>query len=61
MLLLFSLNMHLFAALCILDAAKTNMFEVSNRSTKTRCEICSKLTIKTPERRLLTSVMYTSE
>ena len=24
------------------------MFKVSNRSTRTRCEICSKLTIKTP-------------
>ena len=27
------------------------LFKVNNRSTKTRCEICSKLTIKTPERR----------
>ena len=27
------------------------MFEVNNRNTRTRCEICSKLTIKTPERR----------
>ena len=27
------------------------MFKVNNRNTKTRCEICSKLTIKTPERR----------
>ena len=25
-------------------------FKVNNRSTRTRCEICSKLTIKTPER-----------
>ena len=24
------------------------MFKVNNRSTRTRCEICSKLTIKTP-------------
>ena len=24
--------------------------KVSNRNTRTRCEICSKLTIKTPER-----------
>ena len=24
--------------------------QVKNRNTKTRCEICSKLTIKTPER-----------
>ena len=27
------------------------MFKVNNRSSRTRCEICSKLTIKTPERR----------
>ena len=27
------------------------MFKVNNRKTITRCEICSKLTIKTPERR----------
>ena len=26
------------------------MFKVSNRNTRARCEICSKLTIKTPER-----------
>ena len=25
------------------------MFKVNNRKTRTRCEICSKLTIKTPE------------
>ena len=28
------------------------MFKVNNRNTRTRCEICSKLTIKTAERRL---------
>ena len=27
------------------------MFKVNNRNTRTRREICSKLTIKTPERR----------
>ena len=27
------------------------MFKVNNRNTKTRCEICSELTIKTAERR----------
>ena len=27
------------------------MFKVNNRNTRTRCQICSKLTIKTPERR----------
>ena len=26
------------------------MFKVNNRNTRTRCEICSKLSIKTPER-----------
>ena len=26
------------------------MFKVNNRNTRTRCEICSKLTIKTTER-----------
>ena len=29
------------------------MFKVTNRNSKTRCEICSKLTIKTPQRRQL--------
>ena len=29
--------------------AGNNMFKVNDRNTKTRCEICSKLTIKTPE------------
>ena len=27
------------------------MFKVNNRNTRTRCTICSKLTIKTPKRR----------
>ena len=27
------------------------MFKVNNRNTRTRCEVCSKLTIKIPERR----------
>ena len=27
-----------------------HMVKVNNRNTRTRCEICSKLTIKTPER-----------
>ena len=29
------------------------MFKVNNRNTGTRCEICSKLATKTPERRQL--------
>ena len=28
-----------------------NMFKVNNKNTRTSCEICSKLTMKTPERR----------
>ena len=27
------------------------LLKVNNRNTRTRCETCSKLTIKTPERR----------
>ena len=29
------------------------LFKVNNKNTRKRCEICSKLTIKTPERRQL--------
>ena len=32
--------------------ANIYLFKVNNRNTRKRCEICSKLTIKTPERRL---------
>ena len=31
--------------------ARNYMFKVNNRNTRTMCEICSKLTKKTPERR----------
>ena len=31
--------------------ANIYQFKVNNSNTKTRCEICSKLTIETPERR----------
>ena len=34
-----------------ISPAGNYMFKVNNRNTRTRCEICSKLTIKTPERR----------
>ena len=37
--------------LCIPFPAGTYMFKVNNRNTRTRCEICSELTINTPERR----------
>ena len=33
------------------DQAGNYMFKVNNRNIRARCEICSKLTIKTPERR----------
>ena len=35
----------------LLYPAGIYLFNVSNRNTRKRCEICSKLTIKTPERR----------
>ena len=31
------------------DAANTYLFKVNNRNTRKRCEVCPKLTIKTPE------------
>ena len=31
--------------------ASFQLFKVNNRNTRKRCKICSKLTIKTPERR----------
>ena len=34
-----------------IDPAGNYIFNVNNRNTRTRCEICSKLTIETPERR----------
>ena len=33
-----------------IDPAGIYLLKVNQRNTKTRCEICSKLTIKTPER-----------
>ena len=43
-----------FIATCKLAVhpAGSHMFKGKNRNIKTRCEICSTLTIKTPERRL---------
>ena len=37
--------------ICSYIPAGNYMFKVNNRNTRTSCEICSKLTIKTPERR----------
>ena len=36
--------------------AGNNIFKINNRNTRTRCEICSKLTIETPERCFSTSI-----
>ena len=36
----------------IKDQVGIYMFKANNRTTRTRCEICSKLTIKTPERHM---------
>ena len=33
-----------------ISPAGNYMFKVKNKNTRARCEICSKLTIKTPER-----------
>ena len=44
------------------NPAGNYMFKVNNRNSRTRCEICSELTIKTPERRQgrrLVSVLLT--
>ena len=35
----------------IMYPAGNYMLKVNNRNTRTMCEICSKLTLKTPERR----------
>ena len=40
------------------NPAGNYMFKVNNRNTRTRCEICAKLTIKTPERRHYTDSTY---
>ena len=34
---------------CIIFPTANYMFKVNNRNTRTRCELCSKLTINTPE------------
>ena len=39
------------AILLLLYPAGNYTFKVNNKNTRTRCEICSKLTIKTPEQR----------
>ena len=45
--------MEFIISLCngIAIPADNYIFKVNNRNTRTKCEICSKLTIKIPERR----------
>ena len=40
------------------NTANIYLFKVSNRKTTKRCEKCSKLTIKTPERRTILAWKY---
>ena len=45
-----------------IDQTSIYLFQVNNRNTRTSCEICSKLTIKTPERLsllLILNIFYT--
>ena len=42
---------HILGDLISTNPAGNYMFKVNNRNTRTRYEICSKLSIKTPERR----------
>ena len=42
----------------IADPAGIYLLKVNNRDTRPRCEICSKLTRKTPERRQLRLVSF---
>ena len=41
------------------NPAGNYMFKVNNKNTRTTCEICSKLTIKIPERRHNKKVTHT--
>ena len=43
--------MNKFIINIITNPVKIYLFKLNNRNTRKRCEICSKLTIKTPERR----------
>ena len=45
-----------FSFLILCSPTGNYMFKVKNRNTRTRCEICSKLTIKVPERPHCSSV-----
>ena len=53
MIHLAKLKINLLRAAKSLNPAHIYLFKVNYRNTRKRCEICSKLTIKTPERRHL--------
>ena len=44
-------SFQLWLSLALTTPANIYLFKVNNRNTRERCEICLKLTIKTPERR----------
>ena len=48
---LLSVNRCIWIRLICIIQASNYMFKVNNRNIRARCEICSKLTIKIPERR----------
>ena len=48
--------MKLFNQLKTIMSASIYLFNVNNINTRKRCEICSKLTVKTPERRRCSGV-----
>ena len=50
-LLVIVLKLRVFLQHIIYIPAGNYMFKVNSRNTRTRCEICSKLLIKIPERR----------
>ena len=43
------------AVLKMIFPAGNYLFKVNNRNARARCELCSNLTLKIPERRILTS------
>ena len=47
-------------SLNVLSSRQLQTFKVNNRNTRTRREICSKLTIKTPESNLLQALICDS-
>ena len=44
-----------------MNPANIYLFKVNNRNTRKRCEVCSKLAVKTPERLALNTLFRTPE